>query len=54
MDMAYTGLIASIAVIAGPEAQPLVLWLLLCSSLVGPLVARCYKGVVTNYYYYYY
>ena len=53
-NTAYTGLIALTARRSRARSTAPSTIVAFCYSLVGTLVARCYKGVVTNYYYYYY
>jgi hypothetical protein len=54
VDMAYTWLISPTTRHSRARSTVPNTMAAFCYSLVGTLVARCYKGVVTNYYYYCY
>jgi hypothetical protein len=51
-DMAYRGLVALAYRCRARNTTPITMAAFF-DSLVGAMVALCYKGVVTNYYYYY-
>ena len=53
VDMAYTGLTAFTTRHSRTRSTAPSTIADFFYSLVGTLVARCYKGVVTNYFYYY-